>query len=53
MKGNTVQRNGKRLAQIIVKVPKELIKLQQDMELAIDCFFVHSSPSLAPKYDSP
>ncbi len=40
MKGNTVQRNGKRVTQSIVKVPKELIKLQQDVELAIDCFFV-------------
>ena len=41
MKGNTVRRNGKRMAQSIVKVPKELIKLQQDVELAIDCFFVN------------
>ena len=38
MKGNTVRRNGKCMAQSIVKVPKELIKLQQDVELAIDCF---------------
>ncbi len=29
------------MAQSIVKVPKELIKLQQDVELAIDCFFVN------------
>ncbi len=28
MKGNTVRRNGKRVAQSIIKVPKELIKLQ-------------------------
>jgi len=41
MKGNTVRRNGKRMAQSIVNVPKELIKLQQDVELAIDCFFVN------------
>jgi hypothetical protein len=41
MKGNTVRRNGKRIAQSIVKVHKELIKLQQDVELAIDCFFVN------------
>jgi hypothetical protein len=41
MKGNTVRRNGKRVAQNIIKVPKELIKLQQDVELAIDCFFVN------------
>ncbi len=41
MKGNTVRRNGKRVAQSIIKVPKDLIKLQQDVELAIDCFFVN------------
>jgi hypothetical protein len=41
MKGNTVRRTGKHVAQSIVKVPKELIKLQQDVELAIDCFFVN------------
>jgi hypothetical protein len=41
MKGNTVRRNGKHMAQSIVKVSKELIKLQQDVELAIDCFFVN------------
>jgi hypothetical protein len=41
MKGNTVRRNGKRQVQSIVKVPTELIKLQQDVELAIDCFFVN------------
>ncbi len=41
MKGNTVRRNGKRVAQSIIKVPKELINLQQDVELAIDCFFVN------------
>jgi hypothetical protein len=41
MKGNVVRRNGKRVAQSIIKVPKELIKLQQDVELAIDCFFVN------------
>ncbi len=40
LNGNTVQRNGKCLMQRIVKVPKELIKLQQDMELEIDFFFV-------------
>jgi hypothetical protein len=41
MKGNTVQRNGKRAMQSIVKVPMELIKLHQDVELVIDCFFVN------------
>jgi hypothetical protein len=29
------------VTQSIVKVPKELIKLQQHVELAIDCFFVN------------
>ncbi len=41
MKGNMVRRTGKRIAQSIIKVPKELIKLHQDVELAIDCFFVN------------
>ncbi len=41
MKGNTVQWNGKRVTQSIVKVPTELIKIHQDVELAIDCFFVN------------
>ncbi len=41
MKGNTVRRNGKRVVQSIIEVPKELIKLQQDVELVIDCFFVN------------
>jgi hypothetical protein len=41
MKRNTVRRNGKHVAQSIIKVPKELMKLQQDVELAIDCFFVN------------
>jgi hypothetical protein len=41
MKGNMVRRNGKHMAQSIIKVPKELIKLHQDVELAIDCFFVN------------
>ncbi len=36
-----MRRNGKRMAQSIIKVPKELIKLQQDVELAINCFFVN------------
>ncbi len=38
MKGNTVRRNAKHLFQSVIKVPKELIKHQQDAELAIDCF---------------
>jgi hypothetical protein len=41
MKGNTVQRDGKRKKQSIVKVPPELVKLHQDVELAIDCFSVN------------
>ncbi len=41
MKGSTVIRNGNRMAQSIVKVPKELIKIQQDVESVIDCFFVN------------
>jgi hypothetical protein len=41
IKGNTVRRNGKRVVQSIIRVPKELIKLQQDVELAIYCFFVN------------
>jgi hypothetical protein len=41
MKWNTVRRNGKCMAQSIVKVSKELINLQQDVELVIDCFFVN------------
>jgi hypothetical protein len=42
MKGNNVRRNHKGVLQSIVKVPKELIKLQQDVELVIDCFFVNN-----------
>jgi hypothetical protein len=56
MKGNTVRRNSKHMAQSIVKVPRELIKLQQDVKLAIDCFFVtntSSSQPTAPRYASP
>jgi hypothetical protein len=41
MKWTTARRNGKGEAQSIAKIPKELIKLQQDSELAIDCFFVN------------
>jgi hypothetical protein len=56
MKGNTVRRTGKRTAQSIIKVPKELIKLQQDVESEIDCFFVNKhifSPLTAQRYASP
>jgi hypothetical protein len=41
MKGNMVRRTGKHVVQSTIKVPKELIKLQQDVELAVDCFFVN------------
>jgi hypothetical protein len=41
MKGNMVRRNGKKVVQSIIKVPTELIKLHQDVELAIDFFFVN------------
>ncbi len=41
MKGNMVRRNGKRVVHSIIKVPKELIKIHQDVKLAIDVFFVN------------
>jgi hypothetical protein len=41
MKGNAVRRNAKRLVQSVIKVPSKLIKLQQDVELAIDMFFIN------------
>jgi hypothetical protein len=41
MKGNTVRRDAKRLVQSVIKVRSKLIKLQQDMELAIDLFFIN------------
>ena len=41
MKRNTVRRNAKRLVQSVIKVPSKLIKLQQDVELAIDIFFIN------------
>ena len=40
MKGNTVRRNAKRLVQSVIKVPSELIKLQQDVDLTKDIFFI-------------
>ena len=40
MKGNTVRKNAKCMMQSIIMVPKDLIKLQQDVELAINCFFI-------------
>ncbi len=56
MKEYTVRRNSKCMEQSIIKVPKELIKLQQDVELAIGCFFVNKhifSPPTAQRYASP
>jgi hypothetical protein len=45
MKGNTVRRNSKRLVQSIIKVPTELIKLHQDVELVIDVFLSTNTSS--------
>ena len=41
LKGNMTRSNAKRTVQSIVKVPSELIKVHQEVELAIDCFFVN------------
>jgi hypothetical protein len=41
MKGNMVRKNAKRMTQSIVKVPTKFIKLHQDVELAIDVFFIN------------
>jgi len=41
MKGNTVRKNAKQMTQSIIKVPTEFIKLQQNVELAIDVFFIN------------
>jgi hypothetical protein len=41
MKENTARQNGKQVMQSIIKVSTELIKIHQDVELAIDCFFVN------------
>jgi hypothetical protein len=45
MKGNMVRRNGKKVVQSIIKVPTELIKLHQDVELAIDIFLSTNTSS--------
>ena len=54
MKRITVRRNAKRLVQSVIRVPSKLIKLQQDVELTIDIFFInkHSSPLIAQKFAS-
>jgi hypothetical protein len=41
MKGNTIRKNATQMTQSIVKVPTELIKLHQNVELAIDVFFIN------------
>ncbi len=41
LKGNMTRSNAKRTVQSIVKVLSELIKVHQEVELAIDCFFVN------------
>jgi hypothetical protein len=41
LKGSTIRREGKRKKQSIIAVPLELIKIHQDVELAIDYFFVN------------
>ena len=38
VKGNTVRKNGKGLVQSIIKVPLELIKLHQVVELMVEIF---------------
>ncbi len=48
MKGNTERRNAKRFVLSVIKVPKELIKLQQDVELVIDCFLSTNTFPLTP-----
>jgi hypothetical protein len=48
MKGNTTRRNAKCLVQSVIMVLKELIKLQQDIVLAIDCFLSTNMSSLPP-----
>jgi hypothetical protein len=49
IKGNTIRRNVKHFVQSVIKVPKDLIKLQQDIELAFDCFLSTNMSSLPPK----
>ena len=41
LKGSTVRESGHRKPQSLVKVPRELIKLQQKVSIAIDIFFVN------------
>ena len=41
LKGSTVRESGQRKLQSLVKVPRELIQLQQKASIAIDIFFVN------------
>ena len=41
LKGSTVRETGHRKPQSLVKVPQELVKLQQKVSIAIDIFFVN------------
>ncbi len=52
MKGNSVRRNAKRLVQSVIRVPSELFKLQQDVELAIDLFFINKHAFFTSHHDS-
>ncbi len=41
LKGSTVRETGKRKPQSLVKVPQELVQLQQKVRIGIDIFFVN------------
>ncbi len=41
LKGSTVRESGHRKPQSLVKVPRELLKLQQKVSIAIDIFFAN------------
>jgi hypothetical protein len=45
MKSITVRRNSKKAVQSIIKVPTELIKLHQDVELGVDVFLSRNTSS--------
>jgi hypothetical protein len=46
VKGNTVRRNTNHLVQSVIKIPKELVELQQDVKWAINCFLSTNMSSL-------
>ncbi len=52
IKGNTVKRNAERLVQNVIKVPSKLIKLQQDVELAINIFFINIMHAFITTYST-